>query len=384
MSILSATYRFLKHISPSPGWGRDKGWGHLSFLEHISPSPGWGRGRGGAVAFLFLLLLSACSSTNPEEGDYTRMPIILAIPVNQGVSTRAAGDPGTYEKFVLPKHLYLYLVSTNNNGTEVIHTPEGMDATNGYNLDATKWTKTVITTGDFQTTGDSIYRYTDQININLLNSGSRKTGVVYAAMSSEPITVTMGAGTSTDQIKNATFVLPSSVTDANWGEALKNLYSTPYNLTKKSDANTYYGTVSDYTSNSPHVEMVLYHTAAKLDLNWNVASSIQSTTNVKTIALTGLSRGGYLFRPMENTTSASTTYTHTITTDVGNQWYGRAETYVIPFGSDLNSYTLNMTIKNGVNSGTTTTSQSIQIGNAGKTAVFTPWMLGKVNITKTW
>jgi hypothetical protein len=43
-----------------------------------------------------------------------------------------------------------------------------------------------------------------------------------------------------------------------------------------------------------------------------------------------------------------------------------------------------MTIKNGVNSGTTTTSQSIQIGNAGKTAVFTPWMLGKVNITKTW
>jgi hypothetical protein len=260
-----------------------------------------------------------------------------------------------------------------------------MDATNGYTLDATKRTKTVITAGDFQTTGDSIYRYTDQININLLNSGSRKSGVVYAAMTYDPITVTMGSGTSnTDKIQNATFVLPSSVTDANCGEALKNLYSTPYNLMKKSETSTYYGTVSDYTSNSPHVEMVLYHTAAKLDLNWNVASSIQSTTSVGSIALTGLSRGGYLFRPMENTTAASSTFTHTITTDVGNQWYGREETYVIPFGSDLNSYTLNMTIKNGVNSCTTTTSQSIQIGNAGMTAVFTPWMLGKVNIGTTW
>lgn len=331
-------------------------------------------------------MLASCSSDSPGVSDDSiRMPIILAIPVSQEVESRAAGDPGTYEKFTLPKHLYLYLVNTDNDGNEDASPlqPEGTDATNGYALDATKWTKTKITTSDFQATGDSIYRYTDQININL--PANRKSGVVYAAMSADPITVTLGTtGTTSEKVKNATFVLPTTVTDANCGEALKNLYSSPYNLMKKSDATSYYGNVSDYTSNSPHVEMVLYHTAAKLDLNWNVASGIQSTTTVKSIEITGLSRGGYLFRPMENTASASTTYSHTITTTTGNQWYGREETYVIPFGSDLNSYTLNMTVTNGVNSNTATKSQAIQIGNAGKTDIFTPWMLGKVNIAKTW
>ena len=102
MSIISATYRllkhfspslrwgrdkgwghlsFLKHISPSLRWGRDKGWGHLSFLKHFSPSPGWGRGRGGAVralslfVFLFYFIaLSAQSDTiryvNAQTGKY--------------------------------------------------------------------------------------------------------------------------------------------------------------------------------------------------------------------------------------------------------------------------------------------------------------------------
>ena len=26
---MSTAYRLLKHTSPSPGWGRDKGWGQL-------------------------------------------------------------------------------------------------------------------------------------------------------------------------------------------------------------------------------------------------------------------------------------------------------------------------------------------------------------------
>ncbi|MDD5861894.1 MAG: hypothetical protein PUD15_04960 [Prevotella sp.] len=330
-------------------------------------------------------LLTACSSdTAGVSDDSIRMPVILAIPVSQQMETRAIGDPGSYEKFVMPKHLYLYLINTNNEGTvDQIITPEGMDATNGYTLDEEKWRKTVISTADFQTTGDSIYRYTDQININL--PANRSQGVVYAAMSAEPITVTKSTATSlSDQVRDATFALPSSVADADCGEALKNIYSTPYNLKKTTDASTYYGTVSDYTSNTPHLEIVLYHTAAKLDVNWNVDPSIQSTTNVKSITFTGLSAGGFLFKPMENTTAASRTYSETVTTDPGNQYYGRYETYVLPFAADLDSYTLNMTLTNGVDSKESSPSTTISLGNKQATAIFTPWMLGKIQIKNTW
>ena len=93
------------------------------------------------MAFLFLGIgaLTACSSTDPsvEDGNVVRMPIVLAIPANNAElttgstgakATRAEGDPGTYEKFELPKYLYIYLINTPINGTETdILKPEGMD-----------------------------------------------------------------------------------------------------------------------------------------------------------------------------------------------------------------------------------------------------------------
>lgn len=85
-------------------------------------------------------------------------------------------------------------------------------------------------------------------------------------------------------------------------EALKNLYSSPYNKLKD---NKYYGVVSDYRSNSPYINMVLYHVASKLDLQWNVDASVQSSVKLSSITLTGLSSGGYLFKPLENTKATS-------------------------------------------------------------------------------
>ncbi len=384
MTFISTTYRLLKHISPSPGWGRDKGWGrlflfycflkHISpslrwgrdkgwgrlflfycLLKHISPSPGWGRGRGGAVASLlrgrggavaFLLLLSACSSTNPEEGDYTRMPIILAIPANNAElttgstgakATRAEGDPGTYEQFQLPKYLYIYLINTSINGTETkVLMPEGMNPSTGYPLSKDKWTKTTTTDNN----KDSIYTYTDQIRIIIPEN--RSEGVVYAAMSTVPIAVTYTG----NDVADATFTLGTDA-NGNKSEALKNLYSSPYNLKKD---NHYYGIVSDYNSNSPYINMVLYHVASKLDMQWNVDASVQSSVKLSKITLTGLSSEGKLFKPLENTASSSstsTTYNETFTLDAGSQWYGRKATYVIPVKTD-GTYQFPMTITNSV------------------------------------
>lgn len=327
----------------------------------------------------WVLSLTSCStSDSPSDDDrLVRMPIVLAIPANDASltagtagakATRAEGDPGTYEKFQLPSHLYIYLINTSISGApSKVLTPEGMDLNNGYTLDPKKWTKT--TTQD--NNKDSIYTYTDQIRIIIPED--RKEGVVYAAMSSVPITVNY---TGTD-LANATFTLGTEAKGKE-SEALKNLYSSPYNNPVNG---TYYGTVSDYNSNSPYINMVLYHVASKLDLQWNVDASVQSTVKLSKIELTGLSSGGKLFKPLENTSSSTSTYTETFTLDAGSQWYGRQATYVIPVETD-GSYQFPMTLTNSVSTKTTDATATVTPSTSNN--VFAPWMVGTVKIKTSW
>lgn len=322
------------------------------------------------------LFFSSCSSDTDtaDGGRMISMPIVLAIPANNAElttgttgakATRAEGDPGTYEKFELPKYLYIYLINTSINGTETkVITPEGMNPTTGYTLKADKWTKT--TTKD--NNKDSIYTYNDQIRIIIPEN--RKTGVVYAAMSTVPIAVTY-TGTN---VADATFTLGDGV--SNKSEALKNLYSSPYNLTED---NHYYGTVSDYNSNSPYINMVLYHVASKLDVQWNVDASVQDKVKLSQITLTGLSGGGKLFKPLENTASSST-YDETFTLDAGSQWYGRKATYVIPVKQTDGTYQFPMTLTNSVNNSVKTTTAKATPSTTA--TVFVPWIYGTVKVTQ--
>ena len=332
------------------------------------------------IAGLTLLaLVASCSSDSSADGDdrMVSMPIVLAIPASNASltaeethakTTRAEGDPGTYEKFELPKYLYIYLINTPINGSETkVLTPEGMGPQNGYDLKADKWTKT--TTQD--NNKDSIYTYTDQIRIIIPEN--RKTGVVYAAMSTVPITVSGWDNPKT--VADATFTLGKEAKDKE-SEALKNLYSSPYNLTKN---NQYYGIVNDYNSNSPYINMVLYHVASKLDLQWNVDASVQSKIKLSKITLTGLSGGGKLFKPLENTTSSST-YDETFTLDAGSQWYGRKATYVIPVKSTDGNYQFPMTLTNSVNSSAKTKTATAKPSSAS--TVFVPWIYGTVKVTQ--
>jgi hypothetical protein len=327
------------------------------------------------------LMLTSCStSDSPSDDEHlVRMPVNLAIPANDASltagaagakATRAEGDPGTYEKFQLPSHLYIYLINTPISGTSSkVLTPEGMDPKTGYTLDPKKWTKT--TTQD--NNKDSIYTYTDQIRIIIPEDRSK--GVVYAAMSSVPITVNY---TGTD-LTNATFTLSSEATGKE-SEALKNLYSSPYNNMVNG---TYYGTVSDYKSNSPYINMVLYHVASKLDLQWNVDASVQDKVKLSKIELTGLSSGGYLFKPLENTSASTSTYSETFSLDAGSQWYGRQATYVIPVKTG-NDYLFPMTLTNSVSNPATNKNTTATVTPSSNAGVFVPWMVGTVKITKSW
>ena len=191
------------------------------------------------------LFFASCSSSDSPSGEadrLVRMPINIAIPVNDASLadrtgakvTRAEGDPGTYEHFVLPTHLYIYLVVTSMDGTKTtVLTPEGMDVAGGYRLKPENWVK--VTTSDYQK--DSVYTYTGKIGIIIPED--RSAGVVYAAMSSVPITVSYTG----NDVANAGFILGSEAT-GNEGEALKNLYSSPYNLLNVDKK--YYGTVNDF------------------------------------------------------------------------------------------------------------------------------------------
>lgn len=330
----------------------------------------------------WVLSLTSCSTSDSpsDDGRFVRMPIVLAIPANDasltaGASdakaTRAEGDPGTYENFQLPSHLYIYLINTSISGApSKVLTPEGMNPITGYTLDPKKWTKT--TTQD--NNKDSIYTYTDQIRIIIPED--RSTGVVYAAMSSVPITVNY-KGTD---LASATFALGTEATGKE-SEALKNLYSSPYNNTVNG---TYYGTVKDYNSNSPYINMVLYHVASKLDLQWNVDASVQDKVKLSKIQLTGLSNGGYLFKPLENTsasTASTPTYTETFTLDAGSQWYGRKATYVIPVKTD-GSYQFPMTLTNSVSSQATSTTATATPSTTK--SVFVPWIYGTIKVTKSF
>ena len=326
------------------------------------------------------LLLASCSSDPGAEdgGRQVRMPIVLAIPANNAElttgsmgakATRAEGDPGTYEKFELPQYLYIYLINTSIDETKTkVLTPEGMNSSTGYPLSKDKWTKTTTTDNK----KDSIYTYTDQIRIIIPED--RKTGVVYAAMSTVPITVSGVDMDNPTTVADATFTL--DVAKGKESEALKNLYSSPYNL---NNANGYYGTVSDYSSNSPYINMVLYHVASKLDVQWNVDASVQDKVKISKITLTKLSGGGKLFKPLENTASSSTTYADTITLDAGSQWYGRKATYVIPVKQSDGNYQFPMTLTNSVDNSVKTATATPP---ATTNTVFVPWIYGTVKVTK--
>ena len=316
-----------------------------------------------------------------------RMPIVLAIPANDASltagaagakATRAEGDPGTYEKFELPKYLYIYLLNTSIDGTRTtLLEPEGMNGATGYPLGKDKWVKT--TTQD--SNKDSIYTYTDEIRIIIPEDRSK--GVVYAAMSTVPITVSgvpeRSTLTDATTIENATFTLGSDATGKE-GEALKNLYSSPYNL---KNANVdYYGQVSDYATNSPYINMVLYHVGAMLDLQWNVDASVQDKVKLSKIELTGLSSGGYLFKPLENTSASTPTYTETFTLDAGSQWYGRQATYVIPVKTADGNYKFPMTLTNSVSGQATTTTATATPSTSN--SVFMPWIYGTIKVTKSF
>lgn len=334
------------------------------------------------MAFLFLGIgtLAACSSTDPsvEDDHVVRMPVNLFIPATDASlvgtgnasakATRAEGDPGTYEKFKLPTYSYIYIITKDDNDEDFV--------TLSTNQLKGTWKKERYE-GSLATANDSVYRYEGYIDVYLPDK-RKPQGAVYAALSSVELPGLPPGNESTvnkytgEDVKAFQFTMSDAIQ-----AEIQNIYSTPYNYNINS---TYYGTLYNMNTVNPSINIVLYHIASKLDVQWNVASGIQSSVKLTNLTLTTPQPTQcYIFKPLENTATAN--HTESITLDAGSQWYGRAYRYVIPVADSDGKYTFTMTLSNG--SSANSKSKSIVVGTINQKQPFTPWMLGAINV-KTW
>ena len=350
---------------------------------------------------LCAIITSACIDDNDAvERETVSIPVNLYIPVDQGVTTKTPGDPGTTEPFSLPRYAYIYFVLNytpqgGTNRTEIFRAGTG----GVVDLGATPaWQKQKYN-GPLAQAGDSIYHYKGNIIIDTPVNTRQWWAHVYAAVSKEALEITplaqteYTAGVSTDPadidddpaitaVRNIKFVLSGKTA---LQSSLQNLYSSPYNYKVGSPAK-YYGTVSNITSPVMNVNLVLYHVAAKVDLIWNVATSQQSSLRITEItAENQYAQDAYLFRPMENIRTADdeTGYaTSIISNDVGSQWMGRAYYYTIPFRDTDENGKFNIRLRLRKN-GETTKCFLPEFQNAlpsMATSIFTPWVRGDLTI----
>lgn len=274
--------------------------------------------------FLAAAVVTSCSDDDSLASrglETVEMPISISIPAEGFVNptdvgigeeaatpaladtraTRAPGDPGTYEQFHLPRYIYLFLCNESTNGTSSVIYQKIEIPSDEL---TSSWEKTVWG-------NDSIYTYRGNVSINLpLN---RSKGKIYAAASYMQLH-TNNASSSMAEDKSSNHLSfncerPSkfgdskypreyineskTYTDATYGteDAVKNIifsnitlrnnmqdvYSTPYN--KKDTNGDYYGTITDYASNVPNINIVLYHVATKVDVQWSIGEDYQGTAD---------------------------------------------------------------------------------------------------------
>lgn len=316
-------------------------------------------------------ILTACSSDDnggTTEASTIVMPVTLSIPVSDGPVTRV-GDPGTYEKFKLPRYAYIYIATRNGDGDSVI-------VSSTPTLDESSWQKEHYD-GPLRTADDSIFRYTGSITVTM-PTGRAATGYVFVALSTVPLPG-LPAGTNGyvvdpqagSTIQNYKFSLTDDVRSE-----LANIYSTPYNY--RPDGTSYYGRLTELNTPTPSLNIILYHIAAKLDLQWNVSPSLQQSTAIDSMSLSLPDASeSYIFRPLE--TAPTTTYSDNITITPGNQYYGRDYRYVVPMTGDNDSYTFGARIK--LHDGSTRTS-NINAGIINKREPFTPWIRGSIMVNE--
>ena len=289
------------------------------------------------IILAFVLLIVGCKNNEPSQT--VGLPVSICLPTNEVMAAnrmparrQAIGDPGAAETFLLPNYIYFIVMKQSGDNWVLWQTIERQ-------VNDADWQPTRYA-GSLQNTGDSIFLFTE--TLNLLLSNEKINGRVYAVASAVPLTFNISPLSNIANL-NDLLTLTFSAASATVQENLQHIYSTPYNYEVSGD---YYGSFSSLTQRVPHVHLMLYHVAAKVDIKWSVAldKRINSSDPSQAVRLTHMEArrlfngNAYCFKPMHNTMPAlignGQGYDVPIissTTDEGQWWEGRAYFYTIPY-----------------------------------------------------
>ena len=220
--------------------------------------------------------------------------------------------------------------------------------------------------------------------IDLTLPSNRVDGRVYAIASAVELSfnraLTAGELNTLDKVETLTFNSGASGIQEN----LQHIYSTPYNYMP--DGVRYYGSF-EKEQKVPHVSLLLYHVAAKVDINWFVDEEKRSKTNMlrltKMDACNLFNGNAFCFKPMENSLPALPTTTdsvHIVTrTDEGLWWEGRSYFYTIPYTTTGKTgyYPLQMQME--TNESGAMYKPTVYLG-VNTSSPFVPWLRATFNI----
>lgn len=262
---------------------------------------------------------SACSDHDGLDGLENNqltlsMDVVLAAD-NTANQTRMVGDPGLAEFFEKPQHLYLFLAvgDPTTPGSNPVYCYQ-------FETSQSKWTRSadslVFKGRELQTVNwDSSIQLTSDLKCRAYMVASFDAITFNPLISCNDVNKVVSGPTTERELLDLKFYAYAGQKDFS-NLSLRDVYSSPYNLsqswTKMPNASTnrtsYYGTVTDIKVNNGKglisINDTLYHTAAKVDFQWNAQSHTQSNVMVNAL-VDNAPNQGYLFRPSE-TVSAGT------------------------------------------------------------------------------
>ena len=300
------------------------------------------------VGLLMALTFVGCSSDDDEQPG---QEVTLTIPIeiysanpevqSSDAKTRVSqGDPGNDVVFKEPLYLYIYACVYEKDGSNTskyeLLTDTIGPVSSGEDDSKTKWTLKE------EDTQDEHWEKNVAVTFKIDKTFDATQGVsrVYAIASR----VHLGVGGKKVLPTNYTSVEAMTLDlSAFTSDELKDIYSTPLGDTNN-------GVITSTTNNNVTTltcsAVRLYHVAAKVDFTWEVASKIQSTTELASITCTGLPTTCKVFEPTNNptgtgscivlgTSNSSSTSTTPSPSDpvnevnAGNKWLGRAYAFML-------------------------------------------------------
>ena len=346
---------------------------------------------------LTALCAVSCREDETASSEQFTLSLDVTLPLEREELTRAAGDPGIAEFFERPRYLSLFLAvgeptTPSDNKVYFFNIPCSQS-------DWMRSADSLVFVGRFS----QIISWDPDVTISSSTSMRAYMVASFDAYTTEPIVQVnnyhkvTNTGFSESDLINMQFYA-SSALGGYTRFSLRDIYSTPYNLSEKrfnvvpADNRTgYYGTVKQLVSSGDasiiSVVDTLYHTAAKIDFQWNAASAAQENVMVSATVDNAPTRG-YLFRTAE-TVPGITTYSKvllrggSVTADdlnqghvaryadaeevsVGSQWSGRAYTYVLQPGD------LSFTVTTSAGGSTSATVQR-PASNGSTNDIFAAW-----------